>query len=38
MGKVFVCNKEGQLIGIITKTDIMNVVDERKEFTQTLAK
>lgn len=38
MGKVFVCTKEGQLIGIITKTDIMNVVDERKEFTQTLAK
>lgn len=38
MGKVFVCNKEGQLIGLITKTDIMNVVDERMEFKETLAK
>ena len=38
IGKVFVCNKEGQLMGLITKTDIMNVVDERKEFAQTRRK
>jgi Zn-dependent protease/CBS domain-containing protein len=34
MGKVFVCDKEGKLLGLISKTDIMNVVNERKEYVQ----
>lgn len=28
MGNVFVCNNEGELIGLITKTDTMNVIDK----------
>lgn len=33
MGKVFVCNEEGKkLIGLVSKTDLINAVRERKEY------
>ena len=36
IGKVFVCDKVGKLIGLVTKTDILNVEMERAEIAQTL--
>jgi len=36
IGKVFVCDGEGKLIGLVTKTDILNVEMERNEIAQTL--
>ena len=36
IGKVFVCDKAGKLIGLVTKTDILNVEMERAEIAQTL--
>ena len=36
MGKVFVCDGEGRLIGLVSKTDILNVETERNEIAQTL--
>jgi CBS domain-containing protein len=36
IGKVFVCDKEGKLLGLISKTDIMNVVNERKEYVEAI--
>lgn len=38
MGKVFVCDDAGNLVGLISKTDIMNVADERQEYMQTVNK
>jgi Zn-dependent protease/predicted transcriptional regulator len=38
MGKAFVCNEQGRLIGILSKTDIMNIVSERKEYSQAFRK
>jgi Zn-dependent protease/CBS domain-containing protein len=32
LGKVFVSDKEGKLLGLISKTDIMNVAAERQEY------
>jgi predicted transcriptional regulator len=32
IGKVFVCDPQGILLGLVSKTDIMNVVSERQEF------
>lgn len=32
MGKVFVCNDDGKLIGVVSKTDIMNAASERTEY------
>jgi Zn-dependent protease/predicted transcriptional regulator len=37
-GKAFVCNEQGKLIGIISKTDVMNIVAERKEYSETIRK
>lgn len=34
MGKVFVSDKEGKLLGLISKTDIMNVAVERQEYVE----
>ncbi len=34
-GKIFVCDLEGRLIGMVTKTDLLNVVSERQEFSKT---
>jgi hypothetical protein len=38
ISKSFVCNEQGKLIGIISKTDIMNIVAERKEYSETIRK
>jgi CBS domain-containing protein len=32
MGKVFVCNEDGKLIGVVSKTDIMNAASEKREY------
>jgi CBS domain-containing protein len=32
IGKVYVCNDEGKLIGLVSKTDIMNAASERSEY------
>ena len=37
-GKVFVCDEEGRLLGLVTKTDIMSVMRERQEYEKTAAK
>jgi predicted transcriptional regulator len=38
MGKVFICEENGRFLGLISKTDIMNVVHERQEYIQTIKK
>jgi predicted transcriptional regulator len=38
MGKVFVCDLQGVLLGLVSKTDIMNLASERQEFQQELRK
>jgi CBS domain-containing protein len=38
MGKVFICNEEGILIGLVSKTDIMNAASERKGYDETVRK
>lgn len=38
IGKVFVCNNQGILMGLVSKTDIMNVANERQHFHQELRK
>jgi Zn-dependent protease/predicted transcriptional regulator len=38
IGKVFVCNSQGVLLGLVSKTDIMNMASERQEFQQELRK
>ena len=32
MGKLFVCNDNGELIGVVSKTDIMNAANEKSEY------
>lgn len=32
MGKVFVCDDDGKLIGVVSKTDIMNAASEKSEY------
>ena len=34
IGKVFVCDPQGVLLGLVSKTDIMNMASERQEFQQ----
>jgi predicted transcriptional regulator len=36
IGKVFICDPQGILLGLASKTDIMNMVSERQEFQQEL--
>jgi Zn-dependent protease/predicted transcriptional regulator len=38
VGKVFVCDPEGVLLGLVSKTDIMNMASERQEFQEELRK
>lgn len=38
LGKVFVCDAEGRLLGMVTKTDLLNVASERQEFSKTVTK
>jgi Zn-dependent protease/predicted transcriptional regulator len=37
-GKVFVCDPQGVLLGLVSKTDIMNMASERQEFQHELRK
>jgi Zn-dependent protease/predicted transcriptional regulator len=36
IGKVFVCDDDGRLVGLVSKTDLLNVEAERSEIMQTL--
>lgn len=36
LGKVFVCDKEGKLIGLVSKTDIINIAGERQQYLETI--
>jgi Zn-dependent protease/predicted transcriptional regulator len=38
IGKVFVCDTQGVLLGLVSKTDMMNMASERQEFQQELRK
>jgi Zn-dependent protease len=38
MGKVFICTEEGILIGLVSKTDIMNAASERKGYDEAVRK
>jgi CBS domain-containing protein len=38
IGKIFVCDSQGVLLGLVSKTDIMNVASERQDFKQELRK
>jgi predicted transcriptional regulator len=38
IGKVFVCDPQGVPLGLVSRTDIMNMVSERQEFQQELKK
>jgi len=39
MGKVFVSNEEGKkLIGLVSKTDLINAIRERKDFMKGISK
>lgn len=37
-GKIFVCDIEGRLLGMVTKTDLLKVVSERQEYSETATK
>jgi Zn-dependent protease len=36
--RIFVCDKDGKLLGLVSKTDIMNVAIRRKEFMKNVKK
>jgi Zn-dependent protease/predicted transcriptional regulator len=36
VGKVFVCDAEGRLVGLVSKTDILEAASERREFAESL--
>ena len=38
VGKVFVCDKDGKLLGVVSKTDIIELASERQKYFQTLKK
>ncbi len=38
LGKVFICSQNGELVGMVTKTDILNVEMERQEIAQMIKK
>ncbi|MDE1826753.1 MAG: site-2 protease family protein [Thaumarchaeota archaeon] len=38
VGKVFVCSKDGKLLGVISKTDIIELANERQKYFQNLRK
>lgn len=37
-GKVFVCNEQGMLIGLVSKTDLLNAASERKQYVEAVKK
>lgn len=36
VGKVFVCDAEGRLVGVVSKTDVLEAASERREFAESL--
>jgi Zn-dependent protease/CBS domain-containing protein len=38
VGKVFVCTRDGKLMGVISKTDIIELANERQKYFQSLGK
>jgi Zn-dependent protease len=38
IGKIFICDNRGTLIGLVSKTDIMNIESERQEYVQQVRK
>lgn len=38
VGKVFVCTRDGKLLGVISKTDIVELANERQKYFQSLGK
>jgi Zn-dependent protease/predicted transcriptional regulator len=38
VGKVFVCDAEGKLLGVVSKTDIIEMAGERQKYLETLKK
>lgn len=38
VGKVFVCDKEGKLLGVVSKTDIIELAGERQKYFQAINK
>lgn len=38
VGKVFVCTRDGKLLGVISKTDIIELASERQKYFQSLRK
>jgi predicted transcriptional regulator len=38
MSRVFICDQEGKLIGLVSKTDILNAATERKEYVEAVKK
>lgn len=36
VGKVFVCDKDGTLLGVVSKTDIIELASERQKYLQTV--
>ncbi len=38
VGKVFICDKENKLLGVVSKTDIMELASERQNYLHTLKK
>ncbi len=38
VGKIFVCDKSGRLLGVISKTDIINIASERQRYLHTIGR
>ncbi len=38
MSRIFIVNNQSQLVGLISKTDILNLAQEREEFLRTTKK
>jgi Zn-dependent protease/CBS domain-containing protein len=38
MSRVFICDEQGKLLGLVSKTDIMNAASERKEYVKAIRK
>jgi Zn-dependent protease/predicted transcriptional regulator len=38
MSRVFICDEQGRLLGLVSKTDIMNAASERKEYVKAVRK
>jgi predicted transcriptional regulator len=38
LGKIMVCDEQGRLVGLVSKTDILNVEMERQEYASVISK